>query len=111
RAPGRLPALAGIAYRRKTLAKFSLLPLSVLSLLSLAGLLLGTGTGGATAGEYNDEPWDQKQRGCQPFHRTRTIFKLMSAATSRKVIKITKPSRCLVIPSVAGEISGYSGRI
>jgi hypothetical protein len=56
-------------------------------LLSFARLLLRTRAGGATAGEYDDKPRDQKQRGYQPFHRATTIVKLLSAATSRKAIK------------------------
>jgi hypothetical protein len=76
-----LPTLAGIAYRRQALAKLGLLTFGFFFLRRITCLLLRAGTGRATAGEYNNNRWNQKHGGCQLFHRTTRIIKLMGGAT------------------------------
>src|SRR4029077_5713144 len=88
-----LPTLAGIAYRRQTLAKLRLLTFSFLLLRRITCLLLRAGTGRATAGEYNNNRWNQNHGGCQFFHRKKkstTISAAKHAASSGKLVRMTK---------------------
>ena len=81
-----LPSLTRVAYRGQALAKLRLLIFGFFLLLRVACLLLRARPGG-TAGEHNNNRRNQKHGGCQLFHRTIRVIKLMGAGNFGDVIR------------------------